>query len=309
MSDDGTREIVNEVANGDPRVRLVDNPERITPAALNRGLNEAAAPVLVRIDAHASPSPEYVERIYSHFLGGDFAGVGGVKEATPGSSLTSKLIAAALSSPLGVGGSKYHYASEPQLVDHIPFGAYKVDFLRSIGGWNPRALVNQDFELDYRIRKAGGTLLLDPAIHTGWKSSQTIRDFAHQYRRYGSGKALVAALHPKSLKLRHLAPVANLIVLAGSVVAVLIWRSWLPLLVDVPYVALLCASAFDRNVKVLGAKARVQAPFVFGVMHVSWGYGFIKRAFQILTRGVDAKQHDPFRSRDLSQSYAATNEK
>jgi glycosyltransferase involved in cell wall biosynthesis len=299
-SDDETPHLVSSAIQGDARIRLVSNPERVTPAALNRGLAEARGEFLIRIDAHAYPEPDYVERIVSHLLTGEYAGVGGRKVAVGGSSATSRVIAAALGSRFGVGGSEYHYASRATLTDHIPFGAYRTAFLREIGGWDGRALVNQDFELDYRIRLAGGSLLLDPRIRARWKSSLTLRTLAYQYRRYGKGKAIVARLHPRSLRMRHLVPLACLAWLVGSVVMALSLTNPLPLLGLAPYTGFLLASLSDPRLRRSSPYSWILAPAVLGVMHLSWAIGFVSELARNLL-SLD-QPRDPFRSRDLPQA-------
>lgn len=152
MSDDGTLAIVESHMADDPRIRIVRNEDRVIPAALNLGLKEARGTYLVRFDAHSVAPPDYVERIVHHLDSGLYAGVGGAKIAVGGTSTMSQVIAGALTSRFGVGGSQYHYAEEAMSVDHIPFGAYPVELLRALGGWNPALLANEDFEMDYRVR-------------------------------------------------------------------------------------------------------------------------------------------------------------
>ncbi len=299
MSDDRTAEIVRGfIDRGDP-VRLFENPQRVTPAALNLGLRATGSDFLVRIDAHAVPGPDYVERIVALLEDGTYAGVGGVKIAVGGDTTMSAAIASGLTSRFGVGGSAYHYATEPQEVDHIPFGAYRTDVLRELGGWDDRLLVNQDFELDYRMGQAGHRILLDPRIRVMWKSSQNLRDLAHQYARYGSGKAVVARIHPRSLKPRHVLPPLAFAGVGAVTAAAAIARKprWLALLG--PYAGVLLLGPTDRTLRGDWRQTAL-APLVLATMHMSWGYGF----WRGVTRGVPkpgGPVRDDFRDRDLSQ--------
>ena len=298
MSSDGTVAIVESRMVDDPRIRLIRNEERVIPAALNLGLKEARGTYLVRFDAHSVAAPDYVARIVDHLESGRYAGVGGTKIAVGGSSVMSQVIARALSSRFGVGGSSYHYAENAMSVDHIPFGAYPVDLLRTLGGWNPALLANEDFEMDYRVRRSGGLLLLDPEIRILWKSSQTLRDFSRQYQRYGRGKAAVARLHPDSLKLRHLLPVAELLVLSGSVVSALTLRRAWPLLVNTPYAGFLLASFSDTPLRRSSGRAPWLLPVVLATMQMSWAVGFMRAIFRKRSHGA---VQDTYRWRDLSQ--------
>ena len=298
MSNDGTLAIVASHMEDDSRIRIVHNQERVIPAALNLGLREARGTYLVRFDAHSVAPSDYVERIVDHLESGLYAGVGGAKIAVGGTSVMSQVIAGALGSRFGVGGSRYHYAEEAMCVDHIPFGAYPIELLRTLGGWNPALLANEDFEMDYRVRQSGGRLLLDPEIRILWKSSQTLLDFGRQYQRYGRGKAAVARLHPDSLKLRHLLPVVELLVLSGSVVAALILRRAWPLLANTPYACFLVASYSDAPLRKSSGRSPWLLPIVLGTMQMSWAVGFMRAIWRKRSAGASP---DTYRWRDLSQ--------
>jgi succinoglycan biosynthesis protein ExoA len=301
MSSDGTVSIVESLALDDPRIRIIQNERRVIPAALNLGLAEAKGEFLVRFDAHSVAPPDYVERIVHHLRGGEYAGVGGTKMAVGGSSIMSRVIAAALSSRFGVGGSSYHYAQEAACVDHIPFGAYGVDLLRKMDGWNADLLANEDFELDYRIGESGGLLLLDPTVRISWKTSQRLRDFSYQYQRYGRGKAAVARLHPRSLKLRHLLPVAMFVTLGASiVVAVVAENAWF-LLLDVPYLMFLLGSFSDGPFRASCGRSPWLGPVVLSTMHMSWAWGFLCGIWRKPSRSA---ARDTYKWRDLSQRIA-----
>jgi succinoglycan biosynthesis protein ExoA len=298
MSTDRTVPIIEALAVEDPRIRIITNERRVIPAALNLGLAEARGEFLVRFDAHSVAPLDYVERIVDHLKSGKYAGVGGTKLAVGGSTTISRVIAAALSSRFGVGGSSYHYAQEAACVDHIPFGAYESDLLVKMGGWNADLLANEDFELDYRIGQAGGLLLLDPSIRIQWKTSQRLRDFAHQYQRYGRGKAAVARLHPRSLKLRHLLPVAMFGTLAASaVVAVAAENAWF-LLLDVPYLMFLLASFSDGPFRKSLGRSPWLGPVVLSTMQMSWAWGFLCAIWRTPSQSA---ARDTYKWRDLSQ--------
>ncbi len=215
-SDDRTASIVEEIGREDPRVQLLVNPERVIPVSLNLAVAAAEGPWLVRVDAHATVPPGYVEGAVRHLVTGRWGGVGGRKDGI-GRTPAGRAIAAAMASRFGVGGSTYHHGTSGQTVEHIPFGAYPVDVIRELGGWDERLRVNQDFEFDYRVRSSGRELYFDPDLRIDWESRQTVGDLYRQYERYGAGKVRVARLHPASLRVRHLmapALVVNLAVAA-----------------------------------------------------------------------------------------------
>jgi len=270
-STDRTREIVADYTRVDPRVRLVDNPGRIPPAALNAAVEEMTAEWLVRIDAHAWVPPDYVERALEHLVVGDWGGVGGRKDGV-GFTDEGRAIAAVMASKFGVGSSTYHHGTEPQEVEHIPFGAYPRKVIEEVGGWDENIPVNQDFEFDHRVQAAGYKLLFDPALRIRWECRQSVRTFARQYRRYGRGKAQVVRMHPKSVSPRHLAAPA-LVVMLGVALLLLPFRPKWALALVLPYASALTLASATVAPGVPDS-ARRFVPAAFTAMHLSWGLGF-----------------------------------
>jgi succinoglycan biosynthesis protein ExoA len=270
-SEDATRDVVRALAADDPRVRLLHNPRRLISTSLNLGLSHARGLWVVRVDAHSTVPTNYVRTMVSHLRTGAWGGVGGRKDAV-GGDRTGRAIAAALGSPFGVGNSAYHYANARREVDHVPFGAYPVALLRSLGGWNEEVQTNEDYEMDHRIRRAGYRLLLDPSVAIEWRARETLRDLFRQYRRYGRGKADVVWRHPRSMQLRHLAP-PTLVAALGGAAMLTVRRPTIGFLVVGPYLAGLTAAGIVTAAR---AKEVSVAPLVaasFATMHTAWGIG------------------------------------
>jgi succinoglycan biosynthesis protein ExoA len=251
-------------------LQVMHNPERRVPHALNLALDRCETPYLVRVDAHARINDRYLETLVEHLDAGH-DGAGGRKSAVS-ETRQGEANALALSSRVGVGGSAYHYATVPHRTRHIPYGAYRVERLRELGGWNVNLPVNQDFELDHRLVRAGGTLILDPAAEISWACRSTLRGHFAQYRRYGSGKAAVLRLHPGSARPRHLLPAAAVLMQTLGLVAATRRRS--ALLPSVAYLGLLGLEA-----RRLTAGRAVPPSRVFGsmvAMHFGYGLGLLE---------------------------------
>lgn len=272
-STDQTPDIVRRLSAEDDRIELLANPAVSIPKSLNVALAAARGRWFVRVDAHSTIPPDYVDKAVTRLEEGNWAGVGGRKDAV-GTTPEGKAIAVALSSKFGVGNSVYHYGTEVQTVDHIPFGSYRTDLLKEMGGWNQDLVANEDYELDYRLRKAGHKLLFDPAISISWECRQSLAELWKQYRRYGKGKADVAELHPESLALRHLA--APALVAAWAVALLLPGRhkKRRRLLAFAPYAAVLALATKENLESVEGDAATYALPAAFVAMHVGWGVGF-----------------------------------
>lgn len=287
-SRDRTREIVLWYAQRDGRVELLVNADGRIPTSMNIGLRAARGRWLVRVDAHSTVPPDYVAKVVRHLATGRWGGVGGRKDGV-GATRAGRAIAAALASPFGVGNSVYHHGTGMQAVDHVPFGAYPTVLLRELGGWDERLSANEDYELDYRLRRKGHRLLFDPAVTILWRSRQTIGELFRQYRRYGRGKASVARLHPGSLRLRHLAAPA---LIAGWALALVLSvnRPMVLALAVLPYLVALATAGWVTARKAVDRGTPTLIVAAFAAMHVAWGLGFwegiAREAWMLCARGA-----------------------
>ncbi|MEP6697232.1 MAG: glycosyltransferase [Pseudonocardiales bacterium] len=279
-SSDGTVEVALACQEDDPRVELLHNPRAIIPISLNVALAAARGRWLVRVDAHSTIPANYVATALRHLRTGDWGGVGGRKDGV-GETAAGRAIAAVMGSRFGVGNSTYHYGERPQSVEHIPFGCYPVELLRTVGGWDEALRVNQDFELDYRLRKLGRTLLFDPALVIHWRCQQRVPGLFGQYRRYGAGKVRVAVRHPRSLRLRHLAAPALLATLAAAALAAP-RRPGLAGALVLPYAAGLAVASASTASKLPDQRSKRWVAPAFVAMHVGWGLGFWSAAAEEL---------------------------
>lgn len=270
-SSDGTAQIVLARGRVDSRVELVSHSRKGIPQALNAGLAAARGRWLVRVDAHSSIGPDYVSRAAQRLREGRWVGVGGRKDAVADTP-TGRAIAAVLASPLAVGGSVYHHGTAEQEVDHIPFGAYPTDLLRAVGGWREDIANNEDFEMDQRLR-GHGSLLFDPSLRIAWQCRESVAELFKQYRRYGTGKPAVARAHPRSVRVRHLAPPALVAWLALAAVLLPV-QPLVAGLMLLPYaLAIGLASALILR-RLPAHSSRRSVPAALLAMQVGWGVGF-----------------------------------
>ncbi len=273
MSTDGTREVVTAMADADPRVRLVDNPAGITPAALNAAIDAATGSVIVRVDAHSVLPPGYVATAVRLLDETGAANVGGVQDAV-GDGLMQRAIALAMSTPIGVGDARFHYGGDAGPVDTVYLGVFRRSALDTVGLFDESLLRNQDYELNVRIRNAGGTVWFDPALRVAYRPRASLAALWRQYRDYGRGKRKVLAMHPGSLKLRQLAaPALVLGLIVSGVLGALGMRRLATVVPAVYGVAVLGASAHTLLTRRDPAALLLPLPVV--TMHVAWGLGFL----------------------------------
>jgi succinoglycan biosynthesis protein ExoA len=215
LSGDATAELAREAG-----ARVVANPARLTPSGLNRALAAATGDVIVRFDAHGEMLPGYLQACLDA-LDEDpgAANVGGWCEPG-GTGPWARATGAALASRLGVGNRRLWRRPPPgrrrEAVDTVHFGCWRAQVLRDAGGWNEQYARNQDFELNLRLRRAGGRVMFDPAIGSIYYPRESFRGLVQQYWGYGVFKGKMIAEDPRSLRPRQLAPLVLLAVAALS---------------------------------------------------------------------------------------------
>lgn len=281
-STDRTREVVQEYTarSTDVRVRLLDNPSRAIPAALNIGIAAASGEIIVRMDAHSIPSENYVRRAVELLRETGAAVVGMPWRIKPGAeSRTARAISLAVAHPFGIGDAKYRLGNSEgtQAVDTVPFGVFRKSLWRELGGFNEELLANEDYDFHYRARQRGGQVLLDTAEHSQYFARATFRELAAQYARYGGWKAQMLKLHPRSIRLRQMvAPafVSSIVVLG---LLGLWWRPawWLLAAELVAYGALALFFALRLARKAGDWKLAPSISHAFLLVHCAWGGSFL----------------------------------
>ena len=280
MSDDKTRSIIEDFSRSGTKLhtRVIDNPKRVIPAGLNRAIEAARGEYIIRLDAHSVPHPEYVARSVANLERRLGDNVGGVWKIVPSAdSWMAKAIAAAAAHPLGVGDAKYRYADTPGQVDTVPFGAFRRDYLMELGCYDESLHTNEDYELNTRIRLAGGKLWLDPNIQVQYYSRANLGELARQYFRYGYWKVHMLRRYPGSLRWRQALPPALVFILVGLMAASL-WlpvARWLLLGVLFFYSLVLLLSGLDISLQNKKLYMLFMVPLAIAAMHLSWGSAFL----------------------------------
>lgn len=293
MSTDGTRVEVAAFANFHPdlHISVVDNLKRNIPTGLNHALKAAQGEIIVRLDAHSMPFPNYVELCVADLEAGLGENVGGVWEIRPSADTwVAQSIAVAAAHPLGVGDALYRHAGKSALVDTVPFGAFKRELLALVGFFDETLLTNEDYEFNARIRKSGGKVWLDPSIRSVYFARATLSGLANQYFRYGFWKWRMLRRYPDTLRWRQgLPPLFVLSLLGLGIAGIFLPLFWIPLSVEIIlYVLALAAVGVLAALKQKKFSLAFGLPLAISVMHISWGTGFLWS----MIRGITTN-HDP----------------
>ncbi len=255
--------------------KALANPRRTTPCGLNVALDAARGEVIVLLGARAEVGPRFIEENVAALerTGADVVG-GPVR--MPAEGLLGRAVAAAMSSPFGVGDARYRYAESEGPVDTVNYGAYRRSVFERIGRFDESLLNVEDDELNYRLREAGGTLWLSPRIEVRYHGRRTLAGLARQYLRYGYPKVRVAVRHPGQLRARHLAPSALVAALGVGLFGAPWSRAARALLAGTAGAyALANLAASVRQASRQGWDLLPLLPAAYAAMHVCYGAGFL----------------------------------
>jgi succinoglycan biosynthesis protein ExoA len=275
-SNDDTREIAAKIAVEDPRIRLLDNPKRVSPAAMNIGIQAARGEIIIRMDAHTEYAPDYLKQCVQTLRETGADNVGGPHRAK-GDSLVQKAIAAVHHSAYAVGGALSHNLDYEGLVDTVIYGCWRKETFLKIGLYDEEMVVCDDDELNLRLTRSGGRIWQSPRIKSWYHSRSSLRDVFRQYRKYGYYKVRVIQKHHLPASWRHLVP--GIFVIVTLITLVLLpWVAWAPTLL----LALISGYGLATLVAAVRAGRRWGwhlfpiMPLIFVCFHFGYGLGFLR---------------------------------
>jgi glycosyltransferase involved in cell wall biosynthesis len=270
-SHDETSSIAKKLQARDSRVRVIENKQGTTASGLNLAAETATGTYLVRVDAHCLLPDNYVYLATKKIIETGAGNVGGVQMAI-GETKFQQAVAAAMTSRFGVGDAKFHYGGKEGPVDTVYLGVYEAALFQKLGGFDEGLIRNQDYELNIRIRKLNRVVWFTPDLVVRYFPRSNIFQLFSQFFQYGCWKRKVIRKHPRSIKIRQLAPPIFIIgTLALTILAALISAWFIG-----PFLAYLSISIFVSIFK-KGLQLPVKAllSMVFVTIHLSWGLGFL----------------------------------
>jgi glycosyltransferase involved in cell wall biosynthesis len=269
-SKDKTDEVAQSLASSDTRILLVRNPSGRTAAGLNLAISKSSNPVIVRVDAHAVLQRNYISLAIEVMRSSGAVNVGGVMGAQ-GVSYFEKAVARAMRSPLGVGASRFHTGGDAGYVETVYLGVFIRSAVIAVGGFDERFIRAQDWELNYRLRQAGGKIFFDPRLHVIYRPRSTANALAKQYFEYGRWRRVVSRRHQGTINYRYLAPPFSLI---GTLLSIALAVT-LHVIFIIPaaiYASFLILASFVIG---KGVIEKILMPIVLFTMQMSWGVGFL----------------------------------
>lgn len=285
MSGDTTRAIVVEYSKIYPYIKLLDNPKRVVPSAMNIGIRAARGEIIIRLDAHASYCKDYFSVLVKRLIELNADNIGVVCK-TDVLNKTSKTLAIReiLGNEFGVGNSTFRTGIDKiQKVDTVPFGCWRSDVFQKYGFYDERLIRNQDIELNKRIVRGHGKIYIIPDTYCTYYARETFKALAKN--NYGNGLWNILTVfytrQVDSLSVRHFVPLFFLLSLLLPLVGSFWWGPlvWLSVLSVILYLVVLGYVSFS-----IARRKKLNFIYLlscFITLHLSYGWGSLVGIFKL----------------------------
>jgi glycosyltransferase involved in cell wall biosynthesis len=286
MSTDHTREIIEQYTKEYPYIRIIDNPDKVVPHAMNRGIMASTGDVIIRLDAHAVYPTYYFSKLIKGLHQHQADNVGAQCRTLPvNQSTTSIAIAEALASSFGVGNAMFRIGITRDIeTDTVPFGCFRRDVFEKVGLYDTELIRNQDDELNARIINHGGKIVLLAGLEFDYYARDSYAKLFKMYYQYGLYKPLVNKKLGSPATLRQfIPPVFVMGLVLGAILSICI-----PIIgllygaVILIYLAAGMILGIKMAKKHHSAVLALAMPFTFFVLHFSYGVGYIHGIIKIL---------------------------
>jgi len=277
-STDNTCQIIEQYCQQYSNIKLLYNPNKYVPHALNIGIKAATGSIIIRLDAHTRYAPDYFEKIVSVFRHTNADIVGGPMRIAHGNKV-QKAIGYATSTLFGIGNSSFHFETFEGFTNSVYLGAWKKEIFQITGLFDEAFVRNQDDEFNYRARQHGFTIYQSPSIKGYYHPRKRFRDLFSQYFQYGYYKPMVLSKIKSGIRLSHLVPSTFILYLLALPLTTFFAGSTalLPLVLY-----LLCNLYFSFSAKETFIQT-LYVSAVYSLLHIAYGSGFIAGMLKPLT--------------------------
>lgn len=285
MSNDKTREKINEYSTKYNFIRLIDNPNKIVPIAMNKGIKASYGKYIMRLDAHSEYPENYISRLiyWKEKLNASNVGAVCISDVV-NKNKKSNSIAKVLRNKFGVGNSLFRVGVEkPMEVDTVPFGLYDREIFDKVGYYDERLERNQDIELNKRILKSGGKIFLVPDVKFKYYARDNFK--ALWKNNYSNGKWNILTTKYtkdiKSLSIRHFIPLIFVLSIIMPIILSILNSNLI-------FISFLSLILYNLLIFIVSVKINDNTSSFFNlvksfyVLHISYGIGSIVGIFKSL---------------------------
>jgi len=273
-STDKTKTVVEGYSRKHPFIKILDNPSKTSPYALNIGIKNSTGELIIHMGSHSTYQSDYISKSVNYLIEYGADNVGGILITLPASNtLIAKSIALVLSNKFGTGNAFFRHGSDkPVWVDTVFGGCYKKKMLLKIGLYNEKLTRSQDMEMNMRIKKAGGKILLVPDIITYYYPKSTFKEF-FKHNLLDGIWAILPLKFGASLKLRHYAPFIFVLSLIFSLISSLFFKPMIYLFLFIIGLYLLASLFFSVSIAIKEKNFNLIFPLLLAFACRHFGYG------------------------------------
>jgi glycosyltransferase involved in cell wall biosynthesis len=276
-SEDRTREIVERYSRRHPIIRLIENPEKHIPAAMNLGIQNARGETIVKMDAHSTFQREHISLCVAYQEKYGAENVGGVCKMSPGAdTATARAIVLGLGSRFGSGNANVKVGvAKPTWSDTAAFGCFKKELFEKIGMYDEKLLSSSDLDLNQRIQAAGGRILVAPDVVVNYVADGDLRALRRHVFADGVWISYVMKFGKRAWSWRHWVPAVFLLGLLGALALGAVNRLflWLGAGVAAVYATVSLVVSLQIAARERDARYVFLLPAVFAVRHFVHGFG------------------------------------
>jgi succinoglycan biosynthesis protein ExoA len=281
MSTDSSRQQVTEFATSHPNIRLLDNPSKKTPQALNIGIKNSTGDIVVILGAHTRIKADFIRLNIKYMRELGVRCVGGT-QINVGEGYVQQVIGCAMGSIFGIPSAPYRFWNKAKFVDTVVYAAYDKKLFDEIGYFDERRRIAEDAELNWRIRQAGHKIYFTPEIVTYYYPRASIKRLVRQFFIYGIARVSVIKKHFDAIKLFHLLP--PLFILTSIILALLslLTKYSLAVLAGIWsfYFFYVLTASLITSLQRKKLHFFFLLPVIFVAMQLSWGIGFLTGIFK-----------------------------
>lgn len=282
-SSDKTKVLIQKYIDQYPKlIKILNNPHKTVPYAMNIGISDAKGKYIIRLDAHADYARDYISKCVYYLDTTDADNVGGIAE-TKSNGAIGNAIAKMLSCKFGVGNSEFRTNGESGYVDTVPFGAFRREVFEKWGGYDERLTRNQDNEMNYRIRKNGGKIYLAQDIRFSYYCRDSIKGICDMAMKNGMWNVITMKLCPGSMGVRHFIPLLFVLSILVLPIMSLLYKPFIYLF----GVEIVLYAVMDAYFSRISSDSLKQCLLLFGIFpafHIAYGSGSIRGIIRLFSK-------------------------
>lgn len=246
----------------------------------NQAIKEVSGDLIFILEPQGLYPSNYLTDMikYADELDADKLGAVIVPKAT-NSTLISESIAASLMSFFVVGNTQYRLIAEKNReFSALPIGVYKKSVFDNWGLFDEKLQYLAEDDLNGRIASKGGKMYLIPSLEIEYNCPVTITQAIHFFQNQGYYKPFVNAKLGVAASLRQMAPSISLMffLITGTASPINPLMLLLFLFAGMVYLFADIWESFGIGIAKDKARLTTVLIFLFPIIHVSYGLGFLK---------------------------------